>query len=580
MSGRPARRQRVVLLLGSAALALVLAETCLWILDIPKDIASFRFLGNVFDQAGVFEEDADLFWRLDRNTDRYQVNQLGLRGPDVPRVKGPRDLRIACFGDSCTFGSYVRLEDTYGWLLQEHLQQRLPNRRVEVILAGVPGYSSHQSLALFRKHVAPLKPDITVLYIGGWNDYVPAMGESDGARSARLEAERNSLWRRWRLVRLGFRVVARERHLTPAEYVAAFERGEAPDGRRVPLEMFRNNLGTLLREAREAAGSEGTVLVLVPPLPAETLAKYPVALEYRDAVRGVAQAMGAPLVDPTAVFAARGNVAGAELPEPYRGCWPCFVDWVHPSVLGHRLLATALAGALDQRRFQYPPSGQHTTLRNPRPPAVVAGAGQLVTVAGDPSWRHARMKAGRWWIPEFLLRPVATTGHEPRLWDLHLPATVPPGTYSLHLVNEHGLTTCPTTLVVQPPPLLAEISRQGHTITLRFQITGPADWPVGVWVSTAKRAKPAPTRFGLFHLVADPDGRLPGDREDTPFMFLRLRLPQAVGTIPADGTWRHEIEVDIEKLGTVPEQIHVQGLLHRDEAHGLLTGLVTLAVPR
>ncbi|MHC5073167.1 MAG: hypothetical protein ACYTGO_22040, partial [Planctomycetota bacterium] len=54
------RRQRILLLLGSGLVALVLAETCLWLLDIPRNIASFRFLGNVFDEADVFEEDPDL----------------------------------------------------------------------------------------------------------------------------------------------------------------------------------------------------------------------------------------------------------------------------------------------------------------------------------------------------------------------------------------------------------------------------------------------------------------------------------------------------------------------------------------
>jgi hypothetical protein len=135
-------------------------------------------------------------------------------------------------------------------------------------------------------------------------------------------------------------------------------------------------------------------------------------------------------------------------------------------------------------------------------------------------------------------------------------------------------------LVVKPPPLTAKISRQGNTIKLSFQITGPKDWPAGVWISLGKRQTPTPTRFGPFHLVADPDGRLPGSKDDTPFMFLRLTLPQAAGTIPADGTWRHETDIDLTKLGTIPDQVHAQGLIHRDAAHGILTEVVTLAVPR
>ncbi|MHC4921092.1 MAG: SGNH/GDSL hydrolase family protein, partial [Planctomycetota bacterium] len=431
---------------------------------------------------------------------------------------------------------------------------------------------------LFRKHIAPRKPDITVLYVGGYNDYVPAIGESDGERGARLQAEHNSLWRRWRLVRLCARILAPKPKLSRAEYVAAFERGEAPDGRRVPVADLQENMEALIREAKEV-GSK--VLVLVPPLPADTLQKHRVALEYRAVVRYVTRRSGDEPVDPTAAFAGRAVQQEFNLPEHQRAYWPCFVDWVHPSVLGHHLVADWLQQALRNDNFRLTPAPDCMAFGNLEPRSVVGGRKSHVIATEDNNrWgadTASRAMVGRWWVPDW--EPVfgAQASVSVRL---DLPPTIPPGTYPVRLITDLGVTTCPAPLVVEPPPLTAEISRKGNTLTLRFQITGPKGWPVGVWVSTDKRRVPAPTRFGPFHLVANPDGRPAGFRHDTPFMFLRLELPQVAGTIPADGTWRHQTEVDLSKLGTIPDQVHVQGLLHRDEAHGILTDVVTLAVPR
>lgn len=572
------RLQRTLLLLGSVLVALVLAEASLWALGIPKDIPSFGFLGNVFEQAGVFEEDPSLFWRLRKDTDRFRANDMGLRGPEVPIPKAGADLRVACLGDSCTFGSDVRLEDTYGWLLQEYLQDRLPERRVQVILAALPGYSSYQSLVLFKKDIAPRKPDLCVLYIGGYNDYVPAIGESDNRRGALLAAERNSLWRRWRLVRLPARILAPQPKLTAAEYVAAFEKGEAPDGRRVPLADFKTNLEKLIASAQEI-GSK--VLVLVPPLPQCTLEKHAIALEYRQVIRSVAQTSGARLVDPTPAFASRAVSADADLPKHQRGYWPCFVDWVHPSVLGHRLLAKALEESLRDESFSF---AYPTSTPNPgsamklqlSPTHVTAARREKVFVRCETRqvWDDAsRTMVGPWWTPYQYFKSVRSVG-------FHLPSGVPPGTYPVHLVTNLGRITCSERLEVKPPRLDAKISRYGNKVTLRFQITGPEGWAAGVWVSTEKRETPAPTRFGPFHLAAKPDGRLPDAGDDTPFMFLRLKLPQAAGTIPAGGTWRHETQIDLDKLAVVPAKVQVQGLMHRDQAHGLLTEVVTLVVPQ
>jgi lysophospholipase L1-like esterase len=77
------------------------------------------------------------------------VSGVGFRGPE------PVAPRIACLGDSTTFGWGVREEEAWPALLGEQLG-------VEVLNAGVPGYSSYQGLATLDRVLA-LKPDVVVL---------------------------------------------------------------------------------------------------------------------------------------------------------------------------------------------------------------------------------------------------------------------------------------------------------------------------------------------------------------------------------------------------------------------------------
>lgn len=77
------------------------------------------------------------------------VSGLGFRGPE------PVAPRVACLGDSTTFGWGVSDAQAWPSVLGEELG-------VEVLNAGVPGYSSYQGLATLDRVLA-LKPDVVVL---------------------------------------------------------------------------------------------------------------------------------------------------------------------------------------------------------------------------------------------------------------------------------------------------------------------------------------------------------------------------------------------------------------------------------
>lgn len=96
-----------------------------------------------------------------------RINSLGFRGAEVALDKPAGTFRIACLGGSTTFGLYCRDNDhTWPALLEQRLRAVYPDRDIEVINAGVPGYTMTNSLANFRERVQPLKPNLVIIYHG------------------------------------------------------------------------------------------------------------------------------------------------------------------------------------------------------------------------------------------------------------------------------------------------------------------------------------------------------------------------------------------------------------------------------
>ena len=94
------------------------------------------------------------------------TNALGMRGPEL-REDGSR--RILAIGDSCTWGWQVGQDESYPADLQRLLDQQDGGERYQVLNAGVPGYTSYQTLVTLREKGLPLKPAIVIIGVG-FND--------------------------------------------------------------------------------------------------------------------------------------------------------------------------------------------------------------------------------------------------------------------------------------------------------------------------------------------------------------------------------------------------------------------------
>jgi len=94
------------------------------------------------------------------------LDSHGYRTAEYAETKAPGTIRIACIGDSWTFGMNVDQDKTYPSRLIARLRDLHPDARFDVINFGVLGYSSFQGLQLLKARVLDLKPDILLIGFG------------------------------------------------------------------------------------------------------------------------------------------------------------------------------------------------------------------------------------------------------------------------------------------------------------------------------------------------------------------------------------------------------------------------------
>jgi lysophospholipase L1-like esterase len=106
-----------------------------------------------------------------RDTWTIENDSEGYRGAEREFRAAPDDAvyRILCIGDSVTFGFNVDQADAYPRQLEALLRRRYPGRPIEVVNAGVPGWSWVQGLRFFEVYGARLRPDL-VIAAHGTND--------------------------------------------------------------------------------------------------------------------------------------------------------------------------------------------------------------------------------------------------------------------------------------------------------------------------------------------------------------------------------------------------------------------------
>jgi lysophospholipase L1-like esterase len=354
----PLRRALILAAPTVTVLALLAAGECVLRLAWPRVDSLEVFVlsrsqrDDLSDRRDVriFEGDPRLIWRLAPNLDRvvwdYTVvstNAQGLRyaRPLAARVRG--GVRIACYGDSVTFGfrvpqvfpaapdAYDHDAAPYPELLERRLRAANPGRMVEVVNVATPGYSSQQGLVQLRRLGEALAPDLVTLCFG-WNDV-----------SMRERPDRETM-PMGPVATAARRVVGSSQLLLRA---ALLWRRVSPRGSRgsaaafsVPRVSQDDYVANVLECARVARERGARVVVLAPlyggsPRP-DTIQERIGA--YRSALRAATRAAGLPF------FEAR-EFTEAGFPENRR-LFP--VEPIHPGELGHEVYAQALLRFLEE----------------------------------------------------------------------------------------------------------------------------------------------------------------------------------------------------------------------------------------
>jgi len=105
-------------------------------------------------------------WRTPPDKPRAQsINGLGFRGDEISVEKPPGVFRIACLGGSSTYGSTPSSNAaTYPARLEERLRAARPDIDFQVINAGVPSWSTFESMSNLAFRLVDLELDLVIVY--------------------------------------------------------------------------------------------------------------------------------------------------------------------------------------------------------------------------------------------------------------------------------------------------------------------------------------------------------------------------------------------------------------------------------
>jgi lysophospholipase L1-like esterase len=281
------------------------------------------------------------------------INAGGYRGPQRERAHASDVLRIVVLGESATFGYGIGYDESFCSRLEEIL--RASGRKVEVIDAGVVGYTIVQGLERYRAFAKAYDPDVVVEAFGAVNEHLLASGPSD-LEKVEMPLVESGRWTE--IVKLA------QLHLRSVQLLAELSDRTSPtrmEERALALVRIRNEIElrthmgeldwkgrrrvspdeferTLLALRDEVRADGGELVALSMPRRRVSEAESPVLAAYTDRLVEVSSREGIPLAEGWRAFRDADD-SGARESQLYLDAW-------HPSAAGHRLLAEALAARI------------------------------------------------------------------------------------------------------------------------------------------------------------------------------------------------------------------------------------------
>ena len=100
---------------------------------------------------------------------RKELNSRGFSGPEFSSIKPPDTYRVFTLGGSTTFGTNQFHSETWPGYLQQIFDGEELGVNVQVINAGISGYSSTAEYQMLKTRLIDYQPDLVIMY-DGWND--------------------------------------------------------------------------------------------------------------------------------------------------------------------------------------------------------------------------------------------------------------------------------------------------------------------------------------------------------------------------------------------------------------------------
>lgn len=338
--------------------------------EVTSRIFGLSECSAIVPEAGDWETmrgDPDLLWRLEPNTefrtnnDVTRINSVGLRETLLPTQKKQRgEKRIIVTGDSSIYGWGVRDNETYAVQLERELRKRF-SVPIEVINLGVPGYSTEQTIRLLNEVGWNYEPDLVIVSnlfsdcnIDAFQDRVAMRLTNPQPSGIEAMLQQSRLYCACYMSWANYQANLNQnpnRVLMPgiptgANAAVQLENiNKSLSLSRVPIADYLDNLKIIQQEAQK----RNALMMLAPlaqewdvgiwnvpmpkPSPDHVLPWFP----YREAQETWAEDNQIPRVDFSKIFA------------QYQGPKESlFIDNMHPSVQGTRLMANSVANYIMQ----------------------------------------------------------------------------------------------------------------------------------------------------------------------------------------------------------------------------------------
>jgi lysophospholipase L1-like esterase len=272
---------------------------------------------------------------------RYAVNGDGFRDHEYARAKAGGAFRVVVLGDSIAFGWGVPLEETFPKILETRLRTLAGGRPIEVLNLAVSGYNPYTEAELFRDVGVRYQPDLVLVQfcINDLND--PTLHFDNSTVLALRAIPRDAFpdptrrlpppgWcRRFRVCAFFADSLAPPRPGGVAARRRAARRPATGGARVAPYALSRDRdgrgvSGRALRRRRRSLPSAGRTRRDGGDRGASGRARERRGLANRRSAPGLSR-------------------------RPRPGDGPLFVDFYHPSPLGHRVAADALLSELGCR---------------------------------------------------------------------------------------------------------------------------------------------------------------------------------------------------------------------------------------